>query len=197
MLVGVVVGILATALAGSLSHRVRPGELDVVTDPDGRVSILLVGADRERFVERQVDDRSGGLGFSHVVVDASETDTLGRRLVYDCFPNEGVRRVRVAERYGTVRGRPRPIVRVFLPPLAGAEMRGAVRAQLGKPYDLPAVVDPRRPGLVCSRLVLVGLPSALRDRIKPWNSRHPISPNDLARAFGVTDPYAMDVELEA
>lgn len=192
--VGAALGATAVAVAASATKRTLPG-VQRYTVRGGGVSIVLIGANQSVLIEREVDRSTGSTGFSHVVIDASEVDDLGRRLVYDCFPLEGVRRVVLSERYGSAKGQPRPRVRVTLPPDAAEHMRGAMSALIGAPYDVAATVDPKRVGLVCSRLVMRGLTKDLASRVRPFCKRHPISPNDLARAFGVASPYSKDVQL--
>lgn len=193
--VGVACGAAAIAALSMAGNRTVPGAVEYQVDTDRGVAFVLIGADHFRRIEREVDERTGRLGFSHVVVDAGELDPQGRRLVYDCFPREGVRRVVLSERYGSERGKMRPRVRVSLPERAVEHARGAMNALVGTPYDLASAVAPSRPGLVCSRLVMRGLPEDLAERVRPMSDRHPISPNDLARAFGVAGPYSPDVVL--
>ena len=193
--VGIALGAVCTYVGGRALSNTREGESCSWVDDSRRVAIVLVGAS-ERLVERQVDRRTGSLGFSHVIVDAAEHNARGQRLVYDVLPLLGVHRVPLSHRYGSRRNLlPRPLVRISLPVEVGTELRGAMRSQVGLPYDLPATVDPKRPGLVCSRLVHRGLPMSLRSRIKPHSKRHPVSPNCIARAFGVEGPFSPDVEL--
>jgi hypothetical protein len=145
-----------------------------------------------------VDHRTGGLGFSHVVIDACERDETGARLVYDCFPREGVRRVRLSERYGSNHdGSPRPIVRAVVPRAFGPRVRAAASALVGQSYDLLTAFAPSRDRLVCSLMVMRVLPREFVASVRSSNTRHPISPNDLARAFGVASPYSHDVMVTA
>ena len=195
--VGLCCGALGVAVVSREAVRTMAGASVASVDPTVPVAVVLIAADKTSRVERVVDAQTGHRGFSHVVVDCGEFDGLGRHLVYDCLPREGVRRVAVSERYGSVGGRPRSRVRVVLPPEDGEYMRGAMAALVGSPYDVIAAFAPRRPGLVCSRLVMRGLPVELAQRVKPLEPRHPISPNDLARAFGVHGPHAPDVAIPA
>ena len=197
--VGLCCGAVGVAMVSRAAVRTVDGAPVAYVDDASPVAVVLIAADKESHVERVVDAQTGYRGFSHVVVDCGEYDPQGRHLVYDCFPREGVRRVPVSERYGSASGRPRPRVRVVLPPEDGEHMRGAMAALLGAPYDVVAAIAPRRRrrGLVCSRLVMRGLPDDLAQRVTPLQPRHPISPNDLARAFGVHGPHAPDVAVPA
>jgi len=194
---GLCCGALGFALGSSAAVRTVDGAEVAHVDFALPVAFVLIAADRSSGVERVVDAQTGYRGFSHVVVDCGEFDEQGRHLVYDCFPREGVRRIALSERYGSAGGRPRRRVRVQLPPSDGAYMRGAMSALVGAPYDVVAAVAPGRRGLVCSRLVMRGLPEELARRVTPLEPRHPISPNDLARAFGVHGPTAPDVAVPA
>ena len=196
---GICCGVVGVGVVSRAAVRTVDGAPLAYVDPAIPVSVVLIAADRSSHVERLVDAQTGHRGFSHVVVDCGEFDPQGRHLVYDCFPREGVRRVAVSERYGSAAGRPRPRVRVVLPPEDGEYMRGAMTALVGAPYDVVAAFAPRRRrrGLVCSRLVMRGLPAELARRVTPLQSRHPISPNDLARAFGVHGPSAPDAAVPA
>lgn len=192
---GLLCGAAGLAAVSTASARTLEG-LDVARVDRGRaVSFVLIAADHGNTIERIVDLKTGRLGFSHVVVDCCDVDAEGRRLVYDCFPREGVRRVALSERYGTCRGQLRKRVRVCLPDADGERMRGAMAALVGAPYDVAASLDPRRRGLVCSRLVMRGLDDDLARRVRATKPRHPISPNDLARAFGVCGPNSPDVAV--
>lgn len=196
--VGLCCGVAGVVMVSRATVRTVDGAVVDRVDTEAPVAVVLIGADKQSRLERVVDAQTGYRGFSHVVVDCAEFDGQGRHLVYDCFPREGVRRVSVSERYGSASGRPRPRVRVVLPPEDGEYMRGAMAALVGAPYDVIAAVAPRRRrGLVCSRLVMRGLPEDLAQRVMPLQPRHPISPNDLARAFGVHGPYAPDVAVPA
>ena len=194
---GLCCGLLGAAAAGTAAVRTVEGAHVADVEEACPVAVLLVAADRNNRIERLVDRQTGCRGFSHVVVDCGEFDEAGRRLVYDCFPREGVRRVVLSERYGSVQGRVRRRVRVSLPEADGERMRGAMAALVGAPYDVVATVDPRRRGLVCSRLVMRGLSPDLARRVRPLSSRHPVAPNDLARAFGIAGPSAPDVAIPA
>mgnify|MGYP000017328156 CR=1 FL=1 len=196
---GLCLGGVSVAMVSRAAVRTIEGAQVAYVDTESPVAVVLIAADRENRVERVVDAQTGHRGFSHVVVDCGEFDPQGRHLVYDCFPREGVRRVSVSERYGSSSGRPRARVRIVLPPDDGEYMRGAMAALLGAPYDVVAAIAPRRRrrGLVCSRLVMRGLPEDLAQRVTPLQPRHPIAPNDLARAFGVHGPNAPDVAVPA
>lgn len=196
---GLCFGAAGVGLVSRAAVRTVEGAAVAYVDPAQPVAVVLIAADKHSRVERVVDAQTGHRGFSHVVVDCGEFDPQGRHLVYDCFPREGVRRVSVSERYGSASGRPRPRVRVVLPPEDGEYMRGAMAALVGAPYDVVAAIAPRRRrrGLVCSRLVMRGLSDDLAKRVRPLQPRYPISPNDIARAFGVHGPHAPDVAVPA
>ncbi len=194
---GLCCGVLGFAVLSTAAERTVDGVEAAGVDPRRPVSVVLVAADHGSRIERLVDRQTGHRGFSHVVVDCGEVDHDGRSLVFDCFPREGVRRVALSDRYGSGQGRPRKRVRVVLRGGDGEHMRGAMMALVGAPYDVAAAIDPRRRGLVCSRLVMRGLPMDLARRVQPFSPRRPISPNDLARAFGVHGPNAPDVTVPA
>lgn len=194
---GMACGVMGLAGLSVAAVRTIEGSDAAGVESDRPVAIVLVAADHANVIERTVDTQTGRRGFSHVVVDCGEVDQDGRRLVYDCFPREGVRRVVLSERYGTCRGQLRKRVQVTLPEADGDRMRGAMAALVGAPYDVAATIDPRRRGLVCSRLVMRGLSEDLAARVRPHTPRHPISPNDLARAFGVRGPNSPDVAIPA
>jgi hypothetical protein len=46
-------------------------------------------------------------------------------------------------------------------------------------------------------MVMRVLPREFVASVRSSNTRHPISPNDLARAFGVASPYSHDVMVTA
>jgi len=188
-------GVASIVAASVASVRTLEGGEASAVDHARPVAIVLIAANHDNSIERVVDRQTGCRGFSHVVVDCCELDPEGRRLVYDCFPREGVRRVVLSERYGTCGGRARKRVRIELPNADGERMRGAMSALIGAPYDVAAAIDPRRRGLVCSRLVMRGLPDDLARCVHPYAPRHPISPNDIARAFGVCGPNSADVAI--
>jgi len=68
---------------------------------------------------------------------------------------------------------------------------------VGQAYDVWTAFVPSRKGLVCSRMVMRALPPVLTTSVRPHSDRHPISPNDLARAFGVSSPLSHDVMVTA
>ena len=197
--VGAGLGVVAATAVSRAAFRTVEGHDVAAVDRDRSVAVLLIGADHRNRVEREVDERTGGLGFSHVVVDAGERDESGARLVYDCFPREGVRRVRLSERYGSDRGGylMRPVVRAVIPKSHGDHVRSTLSALVGQSYDVLAAFAPSRNGLVCSRMVLRVLPDSTCSRVRSHSARHPISPNDLARAFGVASPFSHDVMVTA
>lgn len=137
-----------------------------------------------------IDRATGRRGFSHAALDGCEVDEAGRHVLIDCQPGRGVHR-RVAETYGE-----RPRVYCYLGREDGAEAYGCARARVGEPFDPVGLVVPRTGpgrGVVCSQLVADCLPARVRQRIATTPGR-PISPNDLARAFGA-EPGGPDVEV--
>lgn len=191
---GAGLGASAAIYAGRAANRTVEGHEVASIDRARSVAVLLVGADHASRIERGVDRQTGGLGFSHVVIDAGERDETGARLVYDCFPREGVRRVRLSERYGSNRdGTPRPIVRAVVPRVHNERVRSAAAALVGQSYDVLTAFAPSRDRLVCSLLAMKVLPPELTSGVRPSSRWHPVSPNDLARAFGVASPYSHDV----
>ncbi|MGH1343786.1 MAG: hypothetical protein ACRBN8_19675 [Nannocystales bacterium] len=196
--VGAGLGVFGVTMLGRAANRTLEGREVASVDRDRSVAVLLIGADHSSRVEKSVDERTGGRGFSHVVVDASERDETGARLVYECFPREGVRRIRFSERYGSDgTERMRPMVRAVIPRAWGESVRASLSALVGQVYDVWTAFLPSRKGLVCSRMVLRALPPALTANVRPHSDRHPISPNDLARAFGVSSPLSHDVMVTA
>lgn len=192
--VGAGLGAAAAVALDRAANRTVEGHDVASVDRDRSVAVLFVGADHGNRIERNVDTRTGGLGFSHVVVDAGERDETGARLVYDCFPREGVRRVRISDRYGSNRdGSVRPIVRAVIPNRDAERVRAALGALVGQSYDLLTAFAPARDRLVCSLMVMKALPRDLTRGVRAHTPRHPVSPNDLARAFGITGPYSHDV----
>lgn len=191
---GVGIGVAAVTVMGRSVNRILDGHEVASVDRNRSVAVLLIGADHSSRVERNVDERTGGRGFSHVVVDAAERDETGARLVYECFPREGVRRIRFSERYGSDgTERMRPIVRAVIPKVWGEYVRASLGALVGQVYDVWTAFLPSRKGLVCSRMVMRALPPSLTNNVRPYSDKHPISPNDLARAFGVSSPLSHDV----
>ena len=194
MAVGVVGGAAAAVALDRAANRTLEGH-DVASVDRGRsVAVLFIAADHDSRIERGVDTRTGNVGFSHVVVDAGERDDTGARLVYDCFPREGVRRVRLSERYGSHRnGMLRPMVRAVIPARHAERVRAALGAIVGQSYDVLTAFAPSRDRLVCSLMVMKALPRDLTRGVRPHSPRHPVSPNDLARAFGIAGPFSHDV----
>lgn len=198
--VGALAGAGAAYAVGRAANRTVESRVAASVDADRSSAVLLIGADHRNWVERNVDESTGGVGFSHVVVDAAERDENGARLVYDCFPREGVRRVRLSERYGSAgrdREAMRPVVRAVIPNRWAAHVRSGLAALVGQAYDVLTAFAPSRGGLVCSHMVMRVLPPELTRNVRPHSSRFPVSPNDLARAFGVASPYSHDVMVSA
>ena len=190
MLVGIVMGIGATVAAlAALRGQGSPGaEVDGVR-PSCGVSILLW---EPASVEgRSIDAVTGGVGFSHVALDACEVDSQGASLVIDCRPAVGVTRIPLYD-YGE-----RKPTRVWLPLMAGRELYGCVRGRIGLPYDALGLVLPKTGpvgGVVCSQLVFECMPDSLRKKVPPWPPSRPVAPNDLARGFGAV-PGGEDIVL--
>lgn len=185
-------GILAGAAIVEAVGQRRPGikGTHVERSPGCSVSILLLATSQKPHAI--VADRStGSRGFSHVAWDACES-AGGVAYGIDCRPGHGVHRRPLEE---IIDGR--RAVRIYLPPHEGAEAYGCARGMVGVPYDGIALFrgpGSSRRGTICSELIYECLPEALKARIRLPSGR-PLSPNDIAAAFGVAGPHSPDVEI--
>lgn len=190
MVVGMMMGIGGTLAAlAALRGRGSPGVAAEGVRPACGVSILLW--EPTSIEGRIIDAATGGVGFSHVALDACEVDAEGTSLVIDCRPALGVTRVPLRD-YGD-----RGVTRVWLPLVPGRELYGCIRGRVGLPYDALGVVLPKTGpvgGVVCSQLVFECMPPSLRKKVPPWPSSRPVAPNDLARGFGSV-PGGKDIVL--
>ncbi len=188
---GVVIGVCVAALAVASVGR-KPPVAQASVRPSCSVSVLLIERDRVP-LSRAIDLASGGLGFSHAAWDACE-EVGGIPVGIDCRPGQGVHRRPLVDIVGS-----RRFVRVVLPLSEGREAYGCARARVGERYDgLAFFVNApraRRRGTICSELVFDCLPESLRARVD-FPAGRPVSPNDLARAFGVRGVDSPDVYLE-
>ena len=190
MLVGVMMGVGATVAAlAALRGQGSPGAEVGGVRPSCGVSLVLW--EPASIEGRIIDAATGGIGFSHVVLDACEVDSQGASLVIDCRPAVGVTRIPLYD-YGE-----RKPTRVWLPLMAGRELYGCVRGRIGLPYDALGLVLPKTGpvgGVVCSQLVFECMPDSLRKKVPPWPPSRPVAPNDLARGFGAV-PGGEDIVL--
>jgi hypothetical protein len=186
---GVLVGVCLAFVANASVGR-RPGLTTAKVRPGCAVSILLIRASQEPS-SQAIDAATGRRGFSHAAWDACES-VDGVPVGIDCRPGHGVHRRPLAE---ITAGR--QYARVVLPLDAGREAYGCARARVGQPYDgiaLAMRTGSKRRGTICSELVWECLPESLRARVDMPRNR-PVSPNDLARAFGVSAKTLKDVQV--
>lgn len=188
MLTAFAASVLTIAGLAMIGTR-RPGP-EPAGERDGcEVSVLLV-VTGPYAGSRLIDQLTGGLGFSHVAVDACEVDAAGVPLVIDCRPGMGVSRRPLSE---ATEGR--GVVRARLPLVEGRELYGCLRGRVGLGFDGVGLVRSTAigGGLVCSGLVWECLPARLRARI-PAPADRPVAPNDFARAWGAR-PGGPDIEV--
>jgi hypothetical protein len=136
-------------------------------------------------IESELADLGGGrLGVSHASIDLCEYDDEGHALMIECHPGTGVVRSR-RDRYGSRRH-----ATVILTGEDAAEVRGCVRAQIGRPFDpmglLGGLINPD--AMLCSTLTYRCLPARLRSIVDEARAEDAIglavSPAQLALAFG-------------
>lgn len=183
--VAFVAGVLATCALVAYMSRTEHGEIAAGERPncDGVAIMLWETIDGD--VESELADLGGGhLGISHASIDLCETDEDGHPLMIECYPGEGVIRSR-RDRFGSRRH-----ATVILQGEDAAEVRGCIRAQIGRPFDplglLGGLVN--KEAMLCSTLVYRCLPKRLRDVVdeaKPEGAvGAAVSPAQLALAFG-------------
>lgn len=170
-MIGFAVGCLATLAIGTIVRGTRPVSPPVVGfDGTCEVAILLYRAPPQSLV----DAHTGGLGYSHVALEACERGPHGP-MVLDCRPGLGVARIPRARALAH-----RRVDRVPLPATWAAETYGAARAQVGQPFT------PGHDGVVCSTWLYGALPLEARhhvDRFRRYSCAGLVSPNQLAAAF--------------
>lgn len=199
-MIGWIVGSAIVGSAATLAVLVAargdrsPGKPEGKLRHDCTIAIWLLEVDRDDPVSVAVNETTGALGFSHAVLDICEEDAEGHALLVDAQLGEGVRRVR-ADRYDSRRR-----VRVYLSGDSAWELRGCARARVGTPFDVLGFLRPEENarGITCSHYLAQCMPPDLRQRVdlaRRQEDRGAISPNQLARAFGVGSPHDSDVMI--
>lgn len=173
---------------GDAGFGLEEGELR----EDCTIAIWLLEVDRDDPISVLVNETTGAEGFSHAVLDACEKDAAGKPLVIDCHIREGIQRVRAARYAG------RKKVRINLDGPEAWEIRGCARARVGASYDVLTMLWPEdgQKGLVCSDYLYRCMPRAMREKVdgaRRSEDRGAVSPNQIARAFGIANPMADDV----
>jgi len=180
-------GVALTCYVVSQMSKVDGGELAAGERESCEGVAIMLWEVIDGDVESEIADLGGGgIGISHASVDLCETDADGHPLMIECFPAEGVTRSR-RDRFGT-----RRYATVILTGEDAAEMRGCLRAQIGRPFDplglLGGLMD--REAMLCSTLVYRCLPAHLRelvDEARPKDAiGEAVSPAQIALAFGAT-----------
>ncbi len=177
-------GVAGTCAAVRYMSRTQEGEIPAGEEPGCEIAIMLWET-IEGDVESELAGIGGGqIGISHASIDLCEVDEHGRALMIECYPGNGVIRSR-RDRYGTRRH-----ATVVLTGTDAAEVRGCVRAQLGRPFDPLGLLGglTSKDAMLCSTLVYRCLPAHLRavvDEARPENAIGvAVSPAQLALAFG-------------
>jgi len=142
-----------------------------------RAAFVLVATDASSWTSRAVDRVTGRRGFSHVYVDPCRR--RGDADIVDFTPALGVHWAS-SEKYA---GRRR--VRVELDNDDALALWGCVRARVGHPWRLPLMLGPRESAATCVGLVASCLPSWMRAELEELREGPCLSPNTLARYFGV------------
>ena len=126
---------------------------------------------------RMVDAVTGGLGWSHVVLDADEEDESGEALWWDCTPKKGIHRVRASES----KYRDREFSRIELAPQDGLFVQQCAEVCQGRRYSSKDS---------CASWIIRCLPPHLEvfAEVAAERFRLPLCPNVLAIAFGVEHP---------
>lgn len=180
-----------TFLGTQLFARMAQGEpVDDFIRPEG-VSVKILFFVPVDETSRDIDEATGGHGYSHVAIDAGEIDKAsGDYLIIDCRPTKGVFRRPLSD----MGSRRRSIVE--LSSEVGEQSYGYIRASMDKPFDvLSMAFGGDRTSTYCSKLVWDSLPQSYRthvlevckDKDCGWHAAfNPIpSPNQLALALGV------------
>lgn len=167
------------AMAGATTRNGMP-EIDRSAPLEQcSVSIVLVAVDPSDRVSVAVDRVTGRRGWSHCYVDPCRTrdgvvsivDYTVRRGVHWSLPQRYASRERVAIR---------------LDPVTASELWGCVRGRIGKAWDAGPLLVGQESAATCVGLVVACLPGAMRDRLEPLREGPCLSPNTLARFFGLT-----------
>lgn len=175
-----VVGALVSATAAAMRERAtRVGERhDFEPRPACSMSIVLVGVDPESRTSAAIDKATGSRGFSHVLFDPCRSHD-GRALVVDYTMRHGVHWATL-DAYAH-----RRIERVQLDAQTGLETWGCVRASLGKQFRTLELVAGNSEAGSCVGLIVRCLPWSLQEAMRPLVEGPCVSPNTLARFFGV------------
>lgn len=144
------------------------------------VAIVLLAVDPADPVSVAIDNRTGRRGFSHAYVDPCRVDDEGRSMVIGYTVARGVH-WEYADRYKPTRAR----VRVKLDAVTGGELWGCVRARIGRPLQVESVVLGIDTASSCVGLIVACLPFAVQDKLRALQEGPCVSPNTLARYFGV------------
>lgn len=176
---------LLAAITGALAAFDRVARADPLPPLDDSAllgactsALVLVGVDRSR-VSRAINAVTGRDGFSHVYVDPCRTID-GKRLIVDYTVRRGVHWADPSTYVGRRR------VRIELDATTAGELWGCVRARFGQPLRVAPLVFGRDSSATCIGLVVACLPSLLRANLEIHRVGPCISPNTLARFFGVT-----------
>ena len=187
MIIPFAAGVIAASLFVAWMMQTKPGPSAAgIEDGCDHVAIILWEV-IEGDTESELADLGGGQhGISHTSIDLCELDADGEPLMIECYPREGVTRSRL-DKYGDRRH-----AIVVLTGEDAAHVRGAVTAQIGRPFDplgmLSGLANPE--ALMCSTLVYMSLPKHLRERVDAARPEgaigEAVSPAQLALAFGTT-----------
>lgn len=177
MSAALVIGALTT-VAAAVRADAMPYEADDGTPvPDCRVAVVLVATDPASWVSRLVDRVTGNRGYSHVYIDPCRAK--GRDDIIDFTPMRGVH-WSTSKKY---EGRPR--VRFELDGDDASALWGCVRARIGHAWRLPIMLGPRESAATCVGLAASCMPSTMRSQLESLREGPCLSPNTLARYFGV------------
>lgn len=166
------------AVANSDPLPGKRDELGPVTSPCN-LAIVLVGVDDSR-ISQQIDRMTGGLGFSHSYFDPCRVDEIGVRRVVGYSVARGVHWADEDE-YKSGRRK----VRIELDATTGAEIWGCVRTRFGRPLRVSSLVLGVDSAATCVGLIVACLPYAMQQELRAVQVGPCISPNTLARYFGV------------
>jgi hypothetical protein len=144
-----------------------------------QVAIVLVGRDEESIVSRTIDDATGALGFSHLLLDPCRVDGAGERQFVDYTSGRGVHWTTL-EPY-----RHRRIVSIPLPEPLATEVWGCTRARLGQPMNVQALALGIEQHASCVGLIVSCLPWSMQRELHKRRVGPCVSPNTIALAYGV------------
>lgn len=163
--------VFALAWASNQGHVPPPAELAEPPRPAVAPVVLLLIASDGSPIGDAIDRASGGLGFSHVAIDAGHPDAI-----LDYRPGAGVHWA-PRDRYAG-----RAQAKVELVGRTGEQLYGCARARLGQPFDAAGLILHTDSLANCCGLVVGCLPPGLFAEL--GGAGRPIAPNDLARLFG-------------